>query len=159
MNATLNHKEVTPHKMEISRVGHLSIVWHRACNQCVSLTKFLQVFNIGHTKTLHKNKMHVHWHIQFRFWHVVWLVKKRKEKNHTSIETLEIEMIGTTRHVTLRWHLKKNVDVNWHFGFGVEHQIKFLKYTHCLQPPSPLLNVMYSSPPPPPSESHDCFEL
>ena len=48
---------------------------------------------------------------QFRFWHIVWLVKK---KNHTSIDTLPIDMTCTTRHMTLRWHFRKNVDVNWH---------------------------------------------
>ena len=40
-------------------------------------------------KNLHTNKMHVDWHAQLRFWHVVWLVK---EKSHTSIG---MSVIGT----------------------------------------------------------------
>ena len=40
--------------------------------------------------------MHVNWHTQFRSWHVVWLVKKKK---HMSIDTLEIETTRTTKQL------------------------------------------------------------
>ena len=63
------------------------------------------------------------------------------EKNHTLINTLEIEMTRTTKHVTLRWHCRRKCrcqltfifvfeNVTWHFGFEVERQIKFVKHTH-----------------------------
>ena len=34
-------------------------------------------------KNLHKNEMHVNWHTQFRFWHVVWLVKRKTTRQLT----------------------------------------------------------------------------
>ena len=34
-------------------------------------------------KNLHKIKLHVNWHLQFRFWHVVWLVKKKTTRQLT----------------------------------------------------------------------------
>lgn len=55
-------------------------------------------------KTSTRNQMHGNWHAQFTIWHVAWLVK---EKNHTSMDMSEIEMICTTRIMTLRWHLRK----------------------------------------------------
>ena len=56
--------------------------------------------------------------------------------------TLTIEMTHTTMHVTLRWHLEENVDVNWHslicfedimwhFGIEVARQMKCVKHTRC----------------------------
>ena len=56
---------------------------------------------IFEAQKLAQNELNVNWHAQFRFWHVVQLVKK---KTHTSIDMLEIEIIRITRHVTLRWH-------------------------------------------------------
>ena len=90
------------------------------------------------TRKLAPKKLHVNRHTQFKIWHVVWLVKKKK---YTSIDTLIIEMICIPRHVTLEWHLDENVDVKWHsffvsenvtrhFGFKVEHQMTFVKHTH-----------------------------
>ena len=51
-------------------------------------------------------------------------------------------MTHTTRHVTLKWHLKRKCrcrltfvfifeNVSWHSRFEVERQIKFVKHTHC----------------------------
>ena len=90
-------------------------------------------------KNSHQNKIHVNWHAQFRFWHVVWLVKKKN--------TPQLTLYKLKWHVRLGiWHwggtLEENVDVNWHsffvfenvtwhFGFEVEHQMKFVKHTHC----------------------------
>ena len=82
--------------------------------------------------------MHVNWHTQFRFRHIVCLVKR---KNHTSTDTSQIETTRTTKHVTSKWHSKKiTVDVNrhsfscfWHFGFEAERQMKYYaKHTHWL---------------------------
>ena len=46
-----------------------------APHQCVLLTKFLQGFKHLTCKNLHKKKLDVNWHAQYKFWHVVWLVK------------------------------------------------------------------------------------
>ena len=66
----------------------------------------------------------------------------RRKKTHTSIDTLQIEMTHTTRHVTLRWNFKRKCrsyqltfifvfeNVMWHFGFEVECQTQFVKHTH-----------------------------
>ena len=80
-------------------------------NQCVFLTKFLQVFRIWYAKTCTKIKMHVSWHARFRIWHVVWLVKKKV--------TLRLTLSKLKWHVLLgMWHwgniLEEDVDVKWH---------------------------------------------
>ena len=67
-----------------------------------------------------------------------------EEKNHTSIDTLKIEMARTTRHVTLRWHFKRKYrceltfifvfkNVMWHFRFEVKQEMKIFKHTHWLE--------------------------
>ena len=71
-------------------------------------------------------------------WHVVWLVKKKT--------TCQLAHSKLKWHVLLgMWHwgdiLNENVDrqltitfvfekVKWHFGFGVERQMKLVKHTH-----------------------------
>ena len=69
------------------------------------LIEFLQLFNIWHTKTC---KMHVDWQTQCRFWHVVWFVKK--------INTCQLTLYKLKWHatgcMTLRWYLRRNVDVD-----------------------------------------------
>ena len=56
-----------------------------------------------------------------------------KKNPHTSIDTLDIEMTRTTRHVTLRWHFRRKCrclltyifvfeNITWHFEFEVECQ-------------------------------------
>ena len=71
-------------------------------------------------KNVHKNKMHVNWHAQFRFRHVVWLAKKET--------TRQLTLYKLKRHVLLdMWHwgdiLEENVDVKW-------HSFLFLKTSH-----------------------------
>ena len=89
-------------------------------------------------KNLHKNKLHVTWQAQFRFWHVVWHGKKKTTRQ---FDTSKIEMSCITRHVTLRWHFRRRcrcqltlvfVSENdtWHFGLEVERQMKFVKHTN-----------------------------
>ena len=99
-------------KKNKNRVGVLGVWDHRPYphDQCVFLTKFMQVFDIWHAKILHKNKMRVNWHTQSRFWHVMWVVKKKPHIN---------------------WHFTQIENVTWHFGFEIERQMKFLKHTQC----------------------------
>ena len=78
-------------------------------NQCVFLTKILQDFAIWHAKTC--TKLHVNWHAQYSFLHVMRLVKKKP--------TCQLTLDKLTWHVLLTiWHwgdiLEENVDVNWH---------------------------------------------
>jgi hypothetical protein len=83
--------------------------------------------------------LHVNWYAQFGFRHVVSLLKKKTTRS--LISTLEIEMTRATKHVTLRWHCRRKCrcqltfvfvfeNVTWHFGFGGERQMKFVKHTH-----------------------------
>ena len=62
--------------------------------------------------------MHVNWHTQLRFWHLVLLVKKKT--------TCQLTLSKLKWHVLLgMWHwgdtLKKNVDVNWHSFWFLFH--------------------------------------
>ena len=66
---------------------------------------------------LHTERMHVNCHSLFRVWHVLRLENK---KNCMSIETLEIEMTRTARHVTLRWDSRRNCRCQWTFIFVLE---------------------------------------
>ena len=81
-------------------------------HQNVFLTKFLQVFSyLIVRKNSHKNKVHVNWQAQFRFWHVVTLVKKKI--------TRQLILYKLKWHVLLgMWcwgdTLEQNVDANWH---------------------------------------------
>ena len=49
-----------------------------------------------------------------------------EEENRTSIDTLEIEMARTTRHVTLRWHSRKECRCQMTFV------LLFLKASHII---------------------------
>ena len=65
-------------------------------------------------KNSHKNKMHINWHVQFRFWHV------KKKTTH------QLTLYKLKWHVVLgMWHwgdiLEKNVHVNWHSFFIFEN--------------------------------------
>ena len=55
--------------------------------------KVIASFSLLIHKNLHKVKIDVNWHAQFRSRHVLWLVKENK---HTSIDTLESEMTRLT---------------------------------------------------------------
>jgi hypothetical protein len=82
-------------------------------------------------KNLHPKKAHVNWHAQFRFWHVVGLVKKQ----------IACHLTCTTKHVTLRQHFKRKnnsqltfifvfENITWHSGVEIEHQIKIVKHIY-----------------------------
>ena len=92
------------HSFVPSELGSPSLSQLKAYVQCVFLDKVFASFWHSTRKNLHENKLHVNWHTQFRFWHAVWLVKK---KIHTSIGILGIEMSHTTRYVTLRWPFRR----------------------------------------------------
>ena len=49
-------------------------------------------------KLAQKKKTHINWHAQFRNWHVLRLVKKKKKK-HMSIDTPKIEMTRITKQL------------------------------------------------------------
>jgi hypothetical protein len=102
--------------------------------------------NIWHARTftttqknLNKQRRSTDTH-DLKIWHIVWFIK---EQNYVWIDTLEIEIRRTTRYVTLRWHFTRTCwcqstfifvfeNVTWHFGFEVEHPMRFVKHTNYL---------------------------
>ena len=72
-----------------------------------------------------------------------------REKNHV-IDTIEITMTQTTRHVTLRWHFRRKCgcqlkfifvfeNVTWHFGFEIKCHMN-LSNIHIVSDPFPDCN-------------------
>ena len=87
--------------------------------QCVFLTKFLQVFDIGHAKTCTYKKK-VACQSTRTISNLTCNVRLVKEKkHHTSIGTSRIEMTRITEHVTLRW---------WHFRRKCRCQLTFVLF-------------------------------
>ena len=58
--------------------------------------------------------MEANWHVQFRIWHVVWLVKKNRHVNWHISNWNDTYYKACDIEVTFS---KKNVDVNWHSLF------------------------------------------
>ena len=80
---------------------------------CIFDKGFARFWHLAH-QNLHKNKMHIILHVRFRYWHIVWLVKKKT--------TCQLTIYQSKWHVLLSmWHwgdnIEKNVDVNWHLIF------------------------------------------
>ena len=99
---------------------HFSHYYNWTWHQMVSISQWLSMcifdkvfvsFWYLTSKISHKNKMHVNWHAQCRFWHVVWLVKKKITRQMTLYKLKWHVLLGI-------WHwgdiLEENVDVNWH---------------------------------------------
>jgi hypothetical protein len=63
-------------------------------------------------KNSHKNKTHVNWHSQFRFWHVMWLVKEKKTTCRSTLYKLKQHILPGI------WHRgdisERTIDVTWH---------------------------------------------
>ena len=112
----------------------LKTLWKvRRSQQCVCLTKFLQVSHFWHAKTCTKYnwKMHVNWHAQLRSWHLLWLVENI---NHTSIDTLETEMTCITRQL-------KFYKLQFKYPENITHNSRRTSYTHILK-----LNLVLAMP-------------
>ena len=68
--------------------------------------------------------MHINWHTQFRSWHILWLVKKKKDM---SIGTLAIKVIRITRQL-------KYYKVQLKYPENITHNSRRTSYTYLHTP-------------------------